>query len=111
MTRIVRARLGVADLPEELGRLVAEKAEGNALFAEEIVSFLLERGVVRQTAEGLVYDAGKAASGLPASVQTLLTARASTGWTTATAPCCRPPRCVRLSLDGRQQEPGRLLAR
>ena len=37
--RLVQARLGVEVLPEALARLVAEKAEGNPLFAEEIVSF------------------------------------------------------------------------
>ena len=39
-------------LPEALGRMVAEKAEGNALFAEEIAGFLIERGLVRRTAVG-----------------------------------------------------------
>ena len=50
--RIVQARMGV-QLPEALGRMVAEKAEGNALFAEEIAGFLIERGLVRRTAMGL----------------------------------------------------------
>ena len=47
--RLVRARLGIEALPEALVRLVTEKAEGNALFAEELVSFLVERGVLRAT--------------------------------------------------------------
>jgi class 3 adenylate cyclase len=51
--RLVEARLGVEALPEALARQVAEKAEGNALFAEEIVSFLLERGVVRKGKVGI----------------------------------------------------------
>ena len=45
--RLIRARLGVEALPEPLACQVAEKAEGNPLFAEEIVSFLTERGIVR----------------------------------------------------------------
>ena len=45
--RLVQARLGVEFPPEALVRLVTEKAEGNPLFAEEIVSFLAERGVLR----------------------------------------------------------------
>jgi class 3 adenylate cyclase len=49
--RLIRARPGVEALPEPLVWQVAEKAEGNPLFAEEIVSFLNERGVVR-TATG-----------------------------------------------------------
>ena len=73
--RIVEARFGGDNLPEELRRLVAAKAEGNALFAEELVSFLLERGFVRREAGGLVFDPVTVASALPASVQSLLTAR------------------------------------
>jgi class 3 adenylate cyclase/tetratricopeptide (TPR) repeat protein len=73
--RIVEARFGGDKLPEELRRLVAGKAEGNALFAEELVSFLLERSFVRREAGGLVFDAATVASALPASVQSLLTAR------------------------------------
>ena len=73
--RIVEARFGGDNLPEELRRLVAAKAEGNALFAEELVSFLLERGFVRRQSAGIVFDAVTVASALPASVQSLLTAR------------------------------------
>ena len=73
--RLVQARLGVEALPEALARLVTEKAEGNALFAEEIVSFLAERGVLRATAGKVEFDASAVAAALPASVQSLLTAR------------------------------------
>ena len=58
--RLVQARLGVEVLPEALARQVAEKAEGNPLFAEEIVSFLTECppsalvGQIRQIEEGSV---------------------------------------------------------
>jgi predicted ATPase len=72
--RIVQGCLGVHELPEDLGRLVADKAEGNALFAEEIASFLLERGIVRRTAS-LQFDLQAVAAALPGSVQSLLTAR------------------------------------
>ena len=54
---------------------VAEKAEGNPLFAEEIVSFLAERGMVRTTTDKSDFDASIIATALPASVQGLLTAR------------------------------------
>ncbi len=73
--RIVEARLGPDKFSEELARLVAEKAEGNALFAEEIVSFLLERSLIRREAGGIDFDAAALASALPASVQSLLSAR------------------------------------
>jgi class 3 adenylate cyclase len=73
--RLIRERLGVAALPEPLARRVAEKAEGNPLFAEEIVSFLMERGIARTTTGKLDFDERIVATGLPASVQSLLTAR------------------------------------
>ena len=73
--RLVQARLGVEVLPETLVRQVAEKAEGNPLFAEEIVSFLTERGVLRGMAGRLEFDTNAVAKALPASVQSLLTAR------------------------------------
>ena len=73
--RLIQARLGVEAVPEALERLVTEKAEGNALFAEEIVSFLTERGVLRAVARKVEFDAGAKASVLPGSVQSLLTAR------------------------------------
>lgn len=74
-SRIVQARLGGADVPEALAKLIVAKADGNALFAEEVASFLVERGVVRQGAAGLEYDAAAVAAALPGSVQSLLTAR------------------------------------
>ena len=73
--RLVQARLGVDALPEALARQVTEKAEGNPLFAEEIVSFLIERGVLRSTAGKVEFDLNAVAAVLPASVQNLLTAR------------------------------------
>jgi class 3 adenylate cyclase len=72
--RIVQARMGV-QLPDALGRMVAEKAEGNALFAEEIAGFLIERGLVRRTAVGLDYDPASVGTALPGSVQSLISAR------------------------------------
>jgi class 3 adenylate cyclase len=73
---IAQFRFGVDVLPEPLAQLIVEKAEGNALFVEEIVSFLIERGTVRVTPLGLGYDSNQIATALPASVQLLLTARA-----------------------------------
>ena len=73
--RLIRARLGIDNVPEPLVRQVAEKAEGNPLFAEEIVSFLAERGMLRTATDKLDFDASMVATALPASVQGLLTAR------------------------------------
>jgi class 3 adenylate cyclase len=73
--RIAEARLGVDHLPEALAKLIVAKAEGNALFAEEIASFLVERGIVRPSAAGLDFDPGAIAAALPESVQSLLASR------------------------------------
>ncbi|MEK7387415.1 MAG: adenylate/guanylate cyclase domain-containing protein, partial [candidate division NC10 bacterium] len=45
--RIVRATLGVAELPRELAVTIAGKAEGNPFFLEEIGRTLVETGAVR----------------------------------------------------------------
>jgi class 3 adenylate cyclase/tetratricopeptide (TPR) repeat protein len=73
--RLVQARLGAKVLPDALVRQVAERAEGNPLFAEEILSFLTERGVLRFTSGKVEFDLAAVAAALPASVQSLLTAR------------------------------------
>jgi len=72
---LVQARLGIATLPEALGRLVTEKAEGNPLFAEEIVTFLIERGILQPAADKAMFDASALTTALPASLQGVLTAR------------------------------------
>jgi class 3 adenylate cyclase len=74
-TRIAEARLGVDHLPEALAKLIAAKADGNALFAEEIASFVIERGIVRRSATGLDFDPAAVAAALPESVQSLLASR------------------------------------
>jgi predicted ATPase len=73
--RIAEARLGVDHLPEALAKLIAAKAEGNALFAEEIATFLLERGIVRRSASGVDFDSASVATVLPESVRSLLSSR------------------------------------
>ena len=73
--RIAQARIGVDQLPEPLAERIAARAEGNALFAEEIASFLVERDIVRRSATGLDYDSAAVAAALPESVQSLLASR------------------------------------
>jgi len=73
--QIIWARLGATELPTTLTRPIADRAEGNPLFAEEIAIYLVDRGVVRRTATGMAYDAGAVAVALPSSLQSLLTAR------------------------------------
>jgi class 3 adenylate cyclase len=72
---LIEARLGVEALPEALVRKVTEKADGNALFAEEILSFLEERGALRVIGGKVEIDAAAVNTALPASVRSLLTAR------------------------------------
>ena len=73
--RLVQVRLGVGLLPEGLAGQVTEKAEGNPLFAEELVSYLTERGIIRVNGGALTFDATAVSVALPASVQSLLTGR------------------------------------
>ena len=73
--RLIRGRLGAETLPEAFAWQVAGKSEGNPLFAEEIVSFLNERGIVRTTTGKLDFDATVLAMALPATLQSFLTAR------------------------------------
>ena len=72
---LVQARLGVKALPEALARQISEKAEGNPLFAEEIVSFLTERNVIRTGSGRLDFDPNPVITTLPASLNSVLTAR------------------------------------
>jgi class 3 adenylate cyclase len=73
--RVAQARIGAGDLPEDLAKLIAARADGNALFAEEIAAFLIERGIVRRSATGLDFDSTAVAAALPESVQSLLAFR------------------------------------
>ena len=73
--RLVETRLGVEKVPESLARLVTDKADGNALFAEEIVTFLLESTALRVGDGEVRLRASQSQSILPASIQLLLTAR------------------------------------
>ena len=68
-------RFGIDGLPDTVARQVTDKAEGNPLFAEEIVSFLAERGILHTKDGKLEFDAVASAAALPASVQSLLSAR------------------------------------
>lgn len=73
--RLVEGRLDVSRLPDTLARTIEERAEGNPLFAEEIVSFLTERGFLKVAADTLEFDPRAISQSLPSSVQSLLTAR------------------------------------
>jgi class 3 adenylate cyclase len=73
--RIAQTRLGADHQTNELASLIAAKAEGNALFAEELASYLIERGIVRRSDERLDFDPAAVSAALPESVQSLLASR------------------------------------
>ncbi len=73
--RIVRATLGVEDLPEDLAALIARKAEGNPFFLEEIGRALLEAGAVRAEGGRLVVARASSAITVPDTVQDVIAAR------------------------------------
>ena len=72
---IVKSRLGGAGIPDHLLRLVERKAEGNPLFAEEIVSYLSDRKAVQRVDGAVEFDPAKAEEWLPASVQSMVVGR------------------------------------
>jgi class 3 adenylate cyclase len=73
--RLAQTRLGVDDLPDALIQQVTDRAGGNPLFGEEILTFLVQQGALRIEAGKVDFDAALGESGLPASMQSLLTAR------------------------------------
>lgn len=87
-SRIAEARLGVDQLPEALAKLITAKAEGNALFAEEIASFLDERDIVRRCAAGLEFDP-EAVALLCRKASNRCSLLASTGYGPRTARYCK----------------------
>ena len=75
---LVRERLGVDELPAEVERVVQERAEGNAMFAEELVLGLRDEGAIEIVGREcrLVSGAdGLAAARLPTTVGGVITAR------------------------------------
>ena len=75
ITNLARTRLGVDVLPDTLIQQVIERAGGNPLFGEEILSFLMQQGALRVEDGKAEFDAALGESALPASMQSLLTAR------------------------------------
>src|SRR5215211_101580 len=73
--QIVQMRLGLSMVDASLDRLVADRAEGNPLFAEEIANFLVGHLISRFGTTAPEYDVSAVATALPASVQSLLSAR------------------------------------
>jgi class 3 adenylate cyclase/tetratricopeptide (TPR) repeat protein len=68
-----------SDLPDAVTRLVAERSEGNPLYAEEIVRMLIDRGVLRAT-EAARWELAQPVEDVdvPRSIQALIAARLDT---------------------------------
>jgi hypothetical protein len=71
---IVKARLGATRLPADLLQIVAGRSDGNALFAEEVASFMVEHAAASQQA-GRQLTASQLPGVLPFSIQSLIAAR------------------------------------
>lgn len=72
---LVRATLGIAELPDDLARVLSRKAEGNPFFLEEIGRALLDTGAVRQEEGRLTLARPAAAIVVPDRVQDVIAAR------------------------------------
>jgi class 3 adenylate cyclase len=72
---LVQRRIGASARHGDLIRQVTHKADGNPLFAEEIVEFLMERGVLGGPSVGAASERTELAQAIPASIQDLLAAR------------------------------------
>ncbi len=72
---LVRHRLGSADVPGELARLIVDTTEGNPLFAEEMLRYLLESERLARTEHGVSLRLDGPRIGMPATLQDLIMAR------------------------------------
>ncbi len=68
---LIKKRFDVETVPADLVQLVLNKAEGNPLFAEEIINYLLEKGQIETNGEGLIFH-DAAGSELPVTIENLL---------------------------------------
>jgi class 3 adenylate cyclase/tetratricopeptide (TPR) repeat protein len=73
--QIVRATLGIPDLPSELAARIASKAEGNPFFLEELGRALIENGGVRTEGARRVLAVAASTLVVPDTVQDVIAAR------------------------------------
>ena len=73
--QLVRATLGIEDLPDDLATIIARKAEGNPFFLEEIGRALVESGAVRTEGGRLTLTRPASAILVPDRVQDIIAAR------------------------------------
>jgi class 3 adenylate cyclase/tetratricopeptide (TPR) repeat protein len=73
--RLTDNLLRVADLPEDIRRVILDRAEGNPFFLEEVVRTLIEQGVLRRDGERWVVAGAVSGSAVPPTVRGVLAAR------------------------------------
>ena len=73
--RVVRNLLGEASLPRPLERRILRLAEGNPLFIEQMLSMLIDDGLLREQAGRWVFSGAAEAVSVPGTVSSLLGAR------------------------------------
>ncbi len=69
------AMLEAWEIPEDACALIAQKAEGNPFFIEEVTKSLLELGVLRLTSDGYVLDRPASEIVIPDRIQDVIMAR------------------------------------
>lgn len=75
---LLKYRIGAEDIQKDLTDFLVDKSEGNPLFAEEMVSYLLETGRVKRGESGGLYkseDEADLGIGLPGTLANLLMER------------------------------------
>lgn len=74
---LARQRIGAATLPPAVARVITDRAEGNALFVEELAQAMLEAGVLRvEEGHGVLADpSGAAFEAFPDTLEGLVTSR------------------------------------
>jgi len=72
---LVRSIVGSSDMDPAAVRLIEEKTGGNPLFVEEFTQALVVGKGLRDTEEGTVLDESRAQQIVPASIQTVISAR------------------------------------
>jgi hypothetical protein len=73
--QLIENLLGQSDLPAHLQARIAESAEGNPLFVEEMLGMLIDQGQLRREGARWVAASDLSSVPIPASIQALLAAR------------------------------------
>jgi class 3 adenylate cyclase len=68
---LIKKRFNTEAVPTGLVQLIGDRAEGNPLFAEEIINYLLEKGQIENGETGLIFHESSGAD-LPVTIENLL---------------------------------------